>query len=40
MIANAAGVMPSALKFEADQQFFERGLDGVDLVVDGRNSKE
>ena len=40
MIANAAGVMPSALKFEADQQFFERGLDAVDVVVHGRNSKE
>jgi dihydrofolate reductase len=40
MIANGAGVMPSALKFEADQQFFERGLDGVDVVVHGRHSKE
>jgi dihydrofolate reductase len=37
MIANGAGVMPSALKFEADQQFFERG---VDVVVHGRHSKE
>src|SRR5262245_5489393 len=40
MIANAAGIMPSALKFDADQQFFERGLDGVDVVVHGRHSKE
>ena len=40
MIANAAGVIPSALKFEADQQFFERGLDAVDVVIHGRNSKE
>jgi hypothetical protein len=40
MIANAAGIMPSALKFEADQQFFERGLDAVDVVVHGRHSKE
>ena len=28
------------LKFEADQQFFERGLDGVDVVVHGRHSHE
>ncbi len=40
MLANAAGVMPDALKFEADQRFFERGLDGVDVVVHGRHSHE
>jgi dihydrofolate reductase len=40
MLANAAGIMPDQLKFEADQQFFERGLDGVDLVVHGRYSHE
>ena len=28
MIANAAGIMPDTLKFEADQHFFERGLNG------------
>ena len=33
MLANAAGVMPDSLKFEADQRFFERGLDSVDVVV-------
>src|SRR5262245_32469757 len=38
MLANAAGVMPDSLKFEADQAFFERGLDGVDVVVHGRHS--
>lgn len=27
-------------KFEADQRFFERGLDGVDVVVHGRHSHE
>jgi hypothetical protein len=27
-------------QFEADQQFFERGLDAVDVVVHGRHSKE
>jgi len=32
--------MPDSLKFEADQHFFERGLDGVDVVVHGRHSHE
>jgi dihydrofolate reductase len=40
MLANAAGVMPDQLKFEADQRFFERGLDAVDVVVHGRHSHE
>jgi hypothetical protein len=40
MLANSAGVMPDALKFKADQAFFERGLDGVDVVVHGRHSHE
>jgi dihydrofolate reductase len=40
MLADATGVMPETLKFEADQRFFERGLDGVDAVVHGRNSHE
>ena len=40
MLANAAGIMPDQLKFEADQRFFERGLDGVDVVVHGRHSHE
>jgi dihydrofolate reductase len=40
MIANAAGIMPDALKFEADLRFFQRGLDGVDVVVHGRHSHE
>jgi dihydrofolate reductase len=40
MLANAAGIMPSSLKFEADRQFFERGLDGVNVVVHGRHSHE
>ncbi len=40
MIANAAGIMPDSLKFEADQKFFERGLDGVDVVMHGRHSYE
>src|SRR5882757_7345400 len=40
MLANAAGIMPSSLKFEADRRFFETGLDGVDAVVHGRHSHE
>jgi len=40
MLANAAGVMPDALKFEADQVFFEHGLDGLDVMVHGRHSAE
>jgi dihydrofolate reductase len=40
MLANAAGVMPNSLKFEADQHFFERGLEAVDVVVHGRHSHE
>jgi hypothetical protein len=40
MLADALGVMPDALKFDADRRFFERGLDGVDVVVHGRHSHE
>src|ERR1700733_576915 len=40
MLATADGQMPDSLKFEADQRFFERGLDGVDIVVHGRHSQE
>lgn len=40
MLANAAGIMPDSLKFDADRQFFERALDGVDMVVHGRHSAE
>jgi dihydrofolate reductase len=40
MIATAKGTMPRALKFDADQEFFERGLNGVDVVVHGRHSRE
>ncbi len=40
MLADADGVMPEALKFEADARFFEAGLDAVDVVVHGRNSEE
>jgi hypothetical protein len=40
MLADAARIMPDSLKFDADQRFFEHGLDGVDVVVHGRHSQE
>jgi hypothetical protein len=40
MLATADRVMPPSLMFEADQRFFEQGLDGVDVVVHGRHSQE
>jgi hypothetical protein len=40
MLADAARVMPPSLMFEADQRFYERGLDQADVVVHGRYSKE
>jgi dihydrofolate reductase len=40
MLATAERVMPPSLQFEADQRFFEHGLDGVDVVVHGRHSQE
>lgn len=40
MLADASGVMPPQLKFEADQTFFEAALDRADVIVHGRNSFE
>jgi dihydrofolate reductase len=40
MLADSTGAMPDSLRIEADQCFFERGLDGVDVVVHGRGSHE
>lgn len=40
MLADVARVMPDSLKFDADQRFFEAGLEGVDVVVHGRHSQE
>ena len=40
MLATAAGIMPDSLKFDADARIFEAGLNGVDVVVHGRHSKE
>lgn len=40
MIANRGGVMPPGLIVPADQVFFERSLDDVDIVLHGRLSRE
>jgi dihydrofolate reductase len=40
MLADASGVMPQALKFPGDLQFFTEALDRADLIVHGRNSFE
>ncbi|HEX7789881.1 MAG TPA: dihydrofolate reductase [Afipia sp.] len=40
MLADANGIMPPELKFDADQRFFESALDSADLIVHGRNSFE
>jgi len=40
MLATAERIMPPSLMFDADQRFFEQGLDGVDVVVHGRHSQE
>ena len=40
MLADSRGVMPTSLKFEGDQQFFEAALDAADLIVHGRHSFE
>ena len=40
MLADVNRVMPQALKFKGDHEFFTAGLDRADLVVHGRNSFE
>jgi hypothetical protein len=40
MLANADRVMPEALKFKGDQEFFNAALDHVNLIVHGRHSFE
>jgi hypothetical protein len=40
MLADASGVQPASLQFEADRRQFESGLDHADAVVNGRNSAE
>ncbi len=38
MLADASGVQPASLHFEADQRHFQEGLDRADVVVNGRHS--
>jgi dihydrofolate reductase len=40
MIASAEGVMPEALRIEADQRFFLSALDRAGAVAHGRHSQE
>ena len=40
MIADAKGVMPEAIRNDADQKFFQTALDGVAVIVHGRHSHE
>ncbi len=40
MLADSHRIMPASLQIEADQRFFEQGLNGVDVVVHGRHSQE
>jgi len=40
MIATAEGVMPDALKIEADQRFFHASLDHAGALAHGRHSQE
>src|SRR6476646_9345810 len=40
MLADATGVQPASLHFEADQRHFQDGLDQADVVVNGRHSQE
>ena len=40
MLADASGVQPASLHFEADQRHFLKGLDQADIVVNGRHSAE
>ena len=39
-IADAAGVMPDALKNDAEWAFFQKGLDAADITVLGRRSHD
>ena len=40
MIADASGVQPASLQFEADRRHFESGLQRADAIVNGRHSAE
>ena len=40
MIADETGAMPKSLHLEADQHYFAKGMDHVDVVAHGRMSQE
>jgi dihydrofolate reductase len=40
MIADATGAMPASIRNDADQEFFQSGLDRAAVVVHGRHSHE
>ncbi len=40
MIADANGVMPDSLRYDADQQFLQSSLDCAAVVIHGRHSAE
>jgi dihydrofolate reductase len=40
MLADASGVQPASLHFDADQRHFRESLDRTDVVVNGRHSAE
>ena len=40
MLADASGVMPDSLKFKADEKYFIDGMNGVQVAINGRHSKE
>jgi hypothetical protein len=40
MIADVKGLMPEAIRNDADQRFFQAGLDQAAVVVHGRHSHE
>jgi dihydrofolate reductase len=40
MLADASGIQPASLHFDADQRHFREGLDQADVVVNGRHSAE
>ena len=40
MIADAQGVMPASIRNDADQTFFQAGLDRAAVIVHGRHSHE
>jgi dihydrofolate reductase len=40
MLADAKGEMPDSLRYDADQRFFQAGLDRAAVIVHGRHSYE